>query len=186
MRLFIFFTLPIVLLTNIAIASGGGEGVPSGMVMSQVINVALLIGLIYFFAGKTIAGFFADKKQEYLAFVEATSQSVTEAENRKKELETKLANLRKNYQGDLDQAKSTAEENYRVQLADSKNEALKIEKDSEMALQGEIQKAVESLRVETFNKSADLAEKNLQSQLSPEQQRAWNQTFAKRLKGGVH
>lgn len=165
-----------------ALASGGGDGVP-GYVISQIVNIILLFGIIYFKFGSTIKEFFKAKREDFIESVEAASRAKAEAENKKKEVETRLSDLKSNFKKDVEEAKKNAEESYRIQITDARNEALRIEKEAETSVDGEMQKAIEGLRVEAFNKSVDMAEKNLEKKLTPDQQKAWNETFAVRVKG---
>ena len=85
----------------------------------------------------------------------------------------------------VEEAKKGAEESYRTQLADAKNEAVRLKNMAQTSLEFEVQKQLEVLRVETFQKSAGMAEKNLEKTLSPEQLKAWNTHFVK-AKEGAH
>lgn len=185
----VLMILSILLLNTIAAAAGGGghhdQGIPTGMLISQAINLGLLIAIIYFAAGKAIGGFFRSKKEEFLANVEMATKAVSDAKKRKEEISSLYAKLKANYDKDLQDASSKAQDSYRMQVADAKNQAEKMKSDTENALSGELQKAVEQIRVETFSKSAELAQKNLSTQLTPDQQKAWNSTLQSRL-NGVH
>lgn len=179
MKLLFFLTL----FSSVPVlAAGGGEGVP-GYVIAQVANIVLLFTIIYFKFGPTVREVFKKKREDFIKNVEAASHAKKAAEDKKIEVETRLKDLKANFQKDVEEAKKNAEESYRIQIADARNEALRIEKEAESSLEGEVQKAVEGLRVEAFSQSVDMAEKNLEKKLTPEQQKAWNETFSVRVKG---
>lgn len=172
----------------IAQASGGGghheTGVPMGTVMSQLVNLGLLIAILFFWQGKNIANAFAQKKENFLKSVEEANSAKKEAENKLKEVEHRLQELLDNYKKSVDEAKKNAEESYRTQVSNARNDGERIKTTAQNSLESEIHKQIENLRVETFKKSAEKAEKELTSHLTPDQQKAWNQHFANST--GVH
>gem|GEM_PF-4973924 len=186
----ILASLLLLVISSVAFAVGGGHHesghIPMGFVISQVVNVGILIGLIWYFAGASIRQFFKSQKEDYLKGMEAASQAVSIAEARKKEIEQRLQKLRAEADKDVETATLKAKEDYRIQLANAKNDALKIEQETQVALEAETQKAIEALRVETFQKSANYAESKMGKGLTESQQRAWNKTFPNRVRGGVH
>lgn len=154
-------------------------------VISQIVNFGILVAIIWYFAGGAIKNHFVTQKEEFLKGMESAALSVSQAEKRKSEIESRLIQLRNNADSDIEEAQSKAEETYRSQLANAKNEAMKMESDTQIALEAETQKAIEALRVETFEKSAEFAEQKMDKELTPNQLQAWNSSFPKRLKG-VH
>ncbi|MCB0377624.1 MAG: hypothetical protein KDD33_03965 [Bdellovibrionales bacterium] len=93
----------------IAQASGGGghheTGVPMGTVMSQLVNLGLLIAILFFWQGKNIANAFAQKKENFLKSVEEANSAKKEAENKLKEVEHRLQELLENYKKSVDKEK---------------------------------------------------------------------------------
>ena len=167
-------------------ATGGGEhGVPAGTVISQIVNLGLLIALIYFWQGKAIAKAFRDKKESFLNEVAAASKSKSDAEAKMKEVEKRVQDLVRNFDKDVAEAKQNAEASYKTQVENAKAEAGRIKSSALGSLDSEVQKEIENLRLETFKKSAGLAEQKLENNLSADQQKAWNGHFAKAAKG-VH
>ena len=158
-----------------ALASGGP--IPMGTVVSQVINLSLLIGVLYFTQRKTISQAFKDKKDNFLKSVDEASASKKAAEDKLSEVSKRVDDLKNTFTTQVEEAKVNAQESYRDQLAKAKNEAMRLKESSQTNLEFEVQRQVENLRVETFKKSAGMAEKNLEKSLTPEQQKAWNNHF---------
>lgn len=157
--------------------ASSGDGVPVVTVVNQVINLSLLIALIYFTQGKTIAEVFKSKKEDFLKSVEEATASKKAAEEKFAEVSKRVDEMQNTFSQQIEEAKNNAEESYRDQLAKAKNEALRLKSASQTNLEFEIQKQVESLRLETFKKSANMAEEKLEKVLTPEQQKAWNSHF---------
>lgn len=182
----------LLLLFSSAALAASGHGVdgedfvfPASTVISQLVNIGLLIVIIYFWQGKTIAQAFKDKRANFLNEVEAASRSKTEAEAKMREVENRVQELVKNYNQDVAEAKQNAEASYKKQVEVAKEEAARIKTSALDSLDSEVQKEIENLRLETFKKSVGIAEEKLGKSLSPEQQKAWNGHFAQAAKG-VH
>jgi len=158
-----------------ALAAGGD--VPVGTVVSQLANLTLLVGGLFFFPRKGISQAFADKKAEFLENVNAASKSKKEAEEKLSEVVTRLDSMKSTFSQQIDEAKKNAEESYRIQVADARNSAEKVKSMAQTSLEFEVQKQVENLRVETFQKSAEAAEKNLEGSMTEDQLKTWNTRF---------
>ena len=173
---FVFRTLvaAIILLNTFkAMAASGGE-IPVGLLVSQMANLGLLVLGLFITQKKSIAQAFASKKQDFLSVAEKTMREKKEAEAKLKEVADRVAQLKNTHADQISKAKVDSEESYRTQLADAKNQAMKVQDNALMGLQFEVQKEVEKLRIETFQKSAESAEKSLEQGLSAEQKKSWN------------
>lgn len=159
------------------IVFAASEGVPMGTVISQLANLSLLVGALYFSQRKNIAKAFKEKRENFLASVEAASQSQKEAENKLQEVSARLDQMKTTFKNQIEEAKKNAQEAYRMQVADARNNAEKVKSSALNTIEFEIQKQVENLRVETFQKSAEKAEEKLEKNLTPEQLKAWHTHF---------
>lgn len=150
---------------------------PAGTLISQLANITLLVGLLVFTQRKTVAQAFRNKKENFLQSVEQASAAKQEAENKLNEVKTRLTNMKSTYQSQVTDARKNADDSYKKQVENAKEEALRISTMATTSLEFEVQRQIENLRVETFKKSAGLAEKNLESKLTADQQKAWNSHF---------
>ena len=157
----LFFSVLFSHLSTAFAASGGG--VPAATVISQMSNLGILIAILFVTQRKSIAKMFKDKKDEYLAQVEAASQSKKQAEEKLNEVKDRVTTLERTFGEQIEEAKTNAEESYRSQLADAKNEAVRLKSSAKTSLEFEVQREIENLRVETFHKSAGMAEKKSRS-----------------------
>lgn len=168
--------LALTLVSTLAFAAG--DGVPMGTVVSQLANLSLLVGFLFFSQRKNIAKAFAEKKANFLESVEAASQSKKQAEQKLQEVTDRLNEMKTTFGKQIEEAKKNAEESYRIQVADARNNAEKVKSLALNTIEFEVQKQVENLRVETFQKSAGMAEKKLEDNLTPDQLKAWNSRFS--------
>ena len=177
------FVISISFLLFSAMAYGASGDVPHETVFSQLANLSILIFLLWFTQRKAISQAFADKKANYLQSVQEASDFKNKAQKKLDEVKTRVTSMEKTFDQQVEDAKKHAEESYRSQLATAKNEAQRIMDTAAHNLEFEIQKEMENLRVETFKKSANLAEQNLEKTLSPEQLKAWNTHFVNAAEG---
>lgn len=173
-----------VLVTSHVWAASAG-GIPAATVFSQISNLGLLIAILYFTQRKTISKMFADKKEQFLENVNAASKSKEDAEKKLQEVKLRVEKLVSTFDSQVEEAKTNAEEAYRVQIADAKNEAIRLKSSARSSLEFEVQREIENLRLETFQRSSEIAEKNLEKDMTSEQLKAWNTHFAS-AKEGAH
>ena len=172
--LLLFFGLPVF---------AAGDGVPLGTVTTQLANLAILVGFIYFSQRKTIAQAIADKKKSFLDSVDAASNSKKEANDVLHEVSTRLEKIKSTFSAQVEKAKADAEESYRTQLANAKNETIRLKSSAQDNLEFEVQRQIEQLRIEAYQMSANNAEKELEKKLTPEQLKSWNSHFVSNAKG---
>lgn len=175
MKLKLILSVSILLLSSVALAAG--DGIPWGTITSQLANLGLLVGGIFFATRKQISQAFADKKANFLESVNAASKSKKEAEEKLAEVTKRLEDMKSTFTTQIEDAKKNAEESFRVQVSDARNAAEKVKSMAQTSLEFEIQKQIENLRVETFQKSAEAAEKKLEGSMTPEQLKVWNARF---------
>jgi F0F1-type ATP synthase membrane subunit b/b' len=153
------------------------DNFPVGTVIAQVANLTILIAILYFSQRKSIQAVFIEKKETFLNNVKAASASKSKAEEKLKEVSDRLNNLKSTFETQLKDAEGHAQDNHRDQLATAKNDAMKMQANSNTNLEFEIQKQAEALRLETFAKSALIAEQSIIKNLTPEQLKSWNDHF---------
>lgn len=182
----IFRFIPLFLVLQIqSIAWAASGTVPTLTVYSQIINFSLLVGAIYFFQRKAIAQFFTEKKESYLKKVNDASESKLAAELKLAEVTLRVEEIERTFQEQIREAHKNADKSYHDQVEDARFDAVRIKESANLSLEMEVLKQIENLRVETYQKSAGLAERNLEKNLTPAQLSAWNDHFIQG-KEGVH
>ncbi len=156
---------------------------PLGTIISQLVNFSILIAILFFTQRKKVSAYFAEKKQEFVSQVESAANSKKEAEAKLIEVQKRVEKLESTFTQQIEDAKKHADESYRTQLADAKNEAIRLKNLTHSSLEFEMQREIEKLRIEAYEQSAKLAEKDIESKMTPEQQKAWNSHFVQNVEG---
>lgn len=168
---------------SILVQGSSGEGVPVSSLLAQIGNLTVLLLVIYFTQRKTIVKAFAEKKENFMKSVEESLASKKLAQEKYDEVSKRLDEMKSSFARQIEEAKINSEELYLSQVEEAKKEAVRLKSMTRANLEFEIQRQVESIRIETFQKSADLAEKKLESSLTPEQIKAWNTHFVASSQG---
>ena len=162
-------------------AFGATSSIPMGILVSQFVNVSLLIALIYFSQRKKVVQMLKDKKENFLKSVKDSAESKKQAQSVLTEVTKKFNEMSETFDEKTEEALKNAENSYQDQVRESRTQALRLKEMVQKNFEFEIQKQVENLRKETFEKSAHLAEKEMKKNLSVEKLRAWNAHFIKEL-----
>ncbi len=172
------FILAVGILLPGFVVAASGEGIPVTTVTYQIANIVILVALLYFSQRKTISQAFAQKRKDYLATLEEASESKRAAQQKVDEVSARLKKMTQTYDEQVQQAKLQAQKDFEEQLQKAKAEAGRLSSLALLTVEYEVQKQIEKLRIETFRKSADLAEQNLHKNLSLEQLKSWNSHFS--------
>jgi F0F1-type ATP synthase membrane subunit b/b' len=157
--------------------------IPVGTVVSQIMNLAVLFALIYFSQRTTIAQYFKQRREDYIASLEAATLSKTQAEETLNEVSERLNRIQQTFEQQIKEAESNAEQSYQTQVKKALEESERIKNQAKTGLEFETLKQIENLRIETFRRSAEMAENDLSQNLTPEQKRAWNSHFSMMTEG---
>jgi len=158
--------------------AASGAGIPFATVSYQIANIIILMALLYISQRKTIASAFAQKRKDYLASLEEASEAKRLAQQKLDEVSSRLKQMTQTFDEQIQKAKLQAQADYQDQIEKAKAEAARLSGLALLSVEFEVQKQIEKLRVETFRKSATLAEQNLCKNISPEQLRSWNNHFS--------
>lgn len=168
-------TVLLPLLVSVALAAGGGgEGthhagdIPWGPIGFHALNLAVLIGVILYFAGKPIkdaiaarAGRVRRELEESAAMRESAQKRYDELTARLDGFETQLAEMRAN--AEVEAAREREEI-----LARAAREARMVEEAAERTIRSESARAKTELRQEAVRLAVRLAEQRVRGQLRPE------------------
>ena len=158
-------------------AFGASGSVPIGTLISQWINLSLLILLIYFSQRRRVVEFFGDKKEEFLRAVEESLQSRKEAQKVLDEISEKLSQISETFDQQLEKAKEDAQKAYADQLQEARDQGSHWKQMAQVGFELQMRKQAESLKKEAFQKSIQWAQKSLKKDLRSEHFKAWNTHF---------
>ena len=171
----VFSIIPVLFFFSFACASEeGGEGLQSRLMNFgwKFLDLAVLVGLIYWWIGKKTKGFFSDRR-------EGIGKSLADAEKTREEAEKKF----QEYSLKLDKATAEIDELARIIqeqgiaekekiINEAKEMAEKIKEDARARMEQEFKKAMHQLRLEAAQLSTQMAESLLREKIKIEDHEA--------------
>jgi F-type H+-transporting ATPase subunit b len=156
-------------LSAMAIASpayaAGGEAPTTMDMLWQAFNLALLLGVIFYFARRPVQNFFSDRRDGIKSDIEKATELLRSAEARHSEWQGKITEL----EGELDDLRSStrrrAEEERENIIAAALDTAERIKRDAVAAVDQELRRAHSELHEEAANLAVDLADRILRGQV---------------------
>jgi len=151
-------------------AHHGGGGIPWGEILKQVINFAILAGVLVYFLRKPLASFLMERSDLLRKAIDDAAKARSEAAEKLSAIEARVARL----SGEIAQmnAKMDAEADAEAQhiRETATAEIARIRAQAEFSGEQEVKKAREELRKEASLLSARAAEELVRRTLSPEDQ----------------
>jgi F-type H+-transporting ATPase subunit b len=144
-------------------ASEEGHG---GSLFWQVLNVALLLGVLIYFARKPVLSYLAERRDTIAKNLESSAQLLAEAERRLAEWTEKAANLDREVTSIRDATRRAAEAERDRIIADAQVTAERIRRSAGAVVERELQQARDALRREAADLAVELAAKTLREQVN--------------------
>lgn len=165
-------SLSIVLLSciysSVAMASGdehaGNENALKDT-LYQALNLALLLGVLFYFGRKPIAEFFATRRDGISSELDEAADLLKQAEQRNSELQRRLVDLGSEVEGIREDAGRRAEEEAERILADARATADRIRRDAQAAVAQELRRAQTQLHDEAADLAMEIAARKLTEQV---------------------
>lgn len=165
-------------------SSGGGthsdHGIPK-VVYYQFLNFGILMVALIYFTKDKIANLFFERRAEYEKLLSISQKSLNEAIDKRDEVAGRIKKVKTSYQDDLKNAHYECDLEHRAKMQELEESIKKMNKDLDGQIKAETQKSIEKLRIEHFNASRELAEKNM---LSKSTNNIRN-SFSDRMKGAI-
>jgi F-type H+-transporting ATPase subunit b len=155
---------PVVLVALVAAPAHAAGGARE--VAWQVINLAILLGVLVYFARKPIQVFFADRRRRIESDLEESARLLEMAETRYAEWQRKLVALEQETEKIRSDGLHHAEEGAARILSDAQAAAERIHSDAEAAIEQELRRAQGVLRAEAVALATQLAGTLLAEQLA--------------------
>jgi F-type H+-transporting ATPase subunit b len=161
-----------ILLSSVALASGGGEGGAEGPDWKnfgwRVLNFAVLMGLLYWLLADKIKSFFGGRREDIKKALEEARLAKEEAQRKFEEYSTKLDKATGEIEGLYEAIKAQGLAEKEKMLEDAKKAAEKMKEDTQVRIEQELKKASYQLRMEAVQLSVQLAEDILKRNITPE------------------
>ena len=147
-------------------ASGGEHGGGLGDLIWPVVNLALLIAALLYFARTPIRNYFASRQGRIRDDLDSAAKALAEAEAHHAEWQRRLVELDADLARIRNQARERAEAERRHILADATAAAGRIRSDARLAVDQELMRAREDLRQETARLAIEVAAEALRTQVT--------------------
>lgn len=156
----LMLTAAFALLTaGVANAAGGGDHAEGGVPIFvwEILNFAILVGVLVYFGRKPIRDMFASRREEISGDIDRATELLEQAELRNSEWQRRLADLDVALENIRSSARQRAEEEGERILAEAADGAERIRRDAVAAVEHELRRAQSALREEAANLSTELA-----------------------------
>jgi F-type H+-transporting ATPase subunit b len=131
----------------------------------QGLNLALLLGIIFYFGRKPITEFFSTRRSGIQSELSTAADLLAQAERRNAELQRRLVDLGSEVEGIREEAGRRAEDEAERILADARATAERIRRDAQAAVAQELRRAQSALRDEAANLALEIAARKLSEQV---------------------
>ena len=161
-------TTALVLIAGVAQASGDShEGADEVLkeTIYQGLNLALLLGVLFYFGRKPISEFFSNRRSEIHSELNEAARLLAEAEQRNSELQRRLVYLGSEIEEIREEAGRRAEEEAERILADANATAERIRRDAQAGVAQELRRAQSALRDEAADLALEMAARKLSEQV---------------------
>jgi len=147
-----------------AIAAGGEESWSN--VALRIVNISLFIGVIGYFAGKKIVGFFKGRTQDIAAEISSLEERKKTAEQSLADVERRIANLEQERQAIIADYTAQGETLKAAIIQEAEKAAVQITTQAKATAQNEIKAAIEAIRAEMADKVVEATEQLIAKKLS--------------------
>jgi F-type H+-transporting ATPase subunit b len=158
----------LILVAGVAQAAGdsheGAEEVLKETIY-QGLNLALLLGVLFYFGRKPISEFFSSRRSEIHSELSEAADLLAQAEQRNSELQRRLVDLGSEIEEIREEAGRRAEEEAERILADAHATAERIRSDAQAGVAQELRRAQSELREEAADLALEIAARKLSEQV---------------------
>ena len=166
-------------------ASGAGHGdphaIPWVMIGQQVLNFAIAIFIIGYFAGGSISRYFKQRREEFLHLLKQAEEAKISAEQKKTEISEKLTKLTATKEQVLSNAKAEAIAMKTRMLQEAEDFATKLKVDAQRTSVFEAERAKAKIRAELLEKSINASKTELPRIVDGARTIALNNQFIEKL-----
>jgi F-type H+-transporting ATPase subunit b len=172
----------VLLLPGQALAAGDGGGL--GALLYQALNLAIVLGILFYFGRKPVLEYFATRRSDIKRDLDTAAELLATAESRNSEIQRKLADL----QGEIEESRETsrrrADEECERILAEARKAAERIRADAHAAAEQELTRAREALRAEAADLAIKLAAELLDQNVGEGDRERLLDEFITRIESG--
>lgn len=152
--------------TTAALAAGGAHDenhIPVKTILTQAVNLSILLIVLVFFVRKSIQATFKAKKDLFLEDSLKTAQALKLAEIELSDIRSKIKNLETGEAASLVNAEKEAELTAQKIVLDAQTQGKKIVEDTSLVIGAELSKAKNQIREKIIESSMLETEKNIKA-----------------------
>jgi F-type H+-transporting ATPase subunit b len=149
-----------------ALAADDAHGGGGNEMMWQAVNLALVLGVLFYFGRKPVVSYFADRRDQINNDLESAASLLSEAEVRNSEIQRRLVDLDSQLEDIRETTRRRAEEESERILAEAHATASRIQSDAAAAAEQELTRAGRVLRAEAAELALELAGSILREQVT--------------------
>lgn len=152
---------------GMALASGDGEhGESWSNLAFRIANLALFIGVIYYFFGKKIVAFFKGRTEGIATELASLEERKAKAQQSLLDVEKRIANMEDERKSILAEYTSQGEAMKAAIITQAEKNATQITAQAKVTAQNEINAAIEAMRAEMADKIVEATEQLISQKLS--------------------
>lgn len=175
--------LPLLVLPSIVLASGGEEGGWRSIwdLGWRIANFAILAGVLFYYARKPAVNAIRNSIESVKTLLKEARESRKASEARMKEAEEKLAGVDREISELLESARKEGEAERERILAEAAKAQEKLKTETALAIEQELKKAKDILRMEAADAAVALAEEVISRNITPEDQARFVTEYLEKL-----
>jgi len=174
----------LLILPTLAWSADDAHGGGGREMMWQAINLAIVVGLIFYLARKPVIEFFTSRREQIGSDLEVAAELLSQAEARNSEIQRRLADLDSELEGIRESTRERAEDESERILADANKTAERIQTDAVAAVDQELQRAARELRSEAADLALELAAGILKERVTDTDRERLLDEFITRVESG--
>lgn len=155
------------LLAAPALAAEGGSAHPWLDLLYKAINLVVLVGILWYFLRKPVAGFFRNAAREEREALDNTRQTETDAVKELEAQKTRLAQMQQELERMLADSRADAAAEMTRMTNEANAHADRMKQAALQKIEQEFRKAQIELRTELANRTLGLAEEGIKSRIGP-------------------
>ena len=166
-KLLILIAISTLVSSTVAVAAGGGahdeNHIPVKTILTQAVNLGILLIVLAIFTRKSIQGIFKAKKDLFLEDSLKTAQALKLAEIELSEIKSKIKTLETTESASLLNAEKEAESTAQKMVFEAQAQGKKIVEDTSLVIGAELSKAKNHIREKIIEASMLETEKNIKA-----------------------
>lgn len=174
--------LPLVLTHYVSASDGTSHesGLPS-VFWLQIVNFIIYVVILGKILAQPIREFFTARHEQFFSAVKKAETAKAQAEERRREIKSKLDSLESTKEASIQNAKKEAEALRLRIVEEAKTLSSKIRMDAERTVQAEVNRAKEELREELLTQSIQLSKKILADKMQESDQKRLQSEFVDKI-----